>query len=269
MTDTCEPTRSTPDGHEVRRIPYGSAPEQFADLWSPAADGSAFPVVVLVHGGFWRNRYDLTLMEPLAADLSGRGFAVWNIEYRRIGDPGGGWPGTAADVAAAVDRLAALGEELDLGRLGIVGHSAGGHLALWAAGRGALRDGATGARHAVTPIVAIGQGAVVDLPGAAAAPLGYGAVLELLGGTRTEVPDRYSAARPRLDAGPTMMSVVGTADDIVPPRYSTDPDRPGAVETVEIDGADHFDLIDPTHDAWHAVVDALTNAFASGARNRE
>lgn len=257
------------------RIEYGVAPEQFGVLRLPdrhddgGDDGGddrdddrndhLAPVVVLVHGGFWRNAYDLTLMDPLAADLVGRGFAVWNIEYRRVGDDGGGWSGTLSDVAAATDHLAvaAAHHPIDLARVAVVGHSAGGHLALWVAGRAGLPAGSPGASPVVTPTVAVGQGAVVDLLGAAAEPLGNGAVMELLGGTPDQVPDRYEAARPRLDAGPRMVSVVGTDDDIVPPRYSIDPSRPGAIEVVEIDGADHFDLIDPTHAAWSAVIRAL------------
>jgi acetyl esterase/lipase len=244
-------------------ISYGSAPEQFGVLHLPDRAAGPVPVVVLIHGGFWRNPYDLTLMDPLAADLVDRGFAVWNIEYRRLGDAGGGWPGTLTDVADAIDELAVIADDraidqpINLGRVAIVGHSAGGHLALWAAGRAALPPGAPGASPVVVPIVAVGQGAVVDLLGAAAKPLGNGAVIELLGGTPAEVPDRYEVARPRLDAGPRMVSVVGTNDTIVPPQYSVDPARPEAVDVVEIDGADHFDLIDPTHEAWAAVVREL------------
>lgn len=238
---------------------YGDTPEQFGVLHLPRPDDSPAGTVVLVHGGFWRNPYDLTLMDPLAADLVERGYAVWNIEYRRIGDDGGGWPGTLTDVAAAVDELSVLAAEhgIDSDRVAIVGHSAGGHLALWAAGRSALPDGVPGANPGVVPTVAVGQGAVVDLLGAAAAPLGRGAVMELLGGTPTEVPERYEAARPRLDAGPTMFSVVGTNDDVVPPPYSVAPDRPETIDVIEIDGAGHMDLIEPTHPAWAAVVRVL------------
>ena len=114
----------------------------------------------------------------------------------------------------------------------------------------------------VTPVVAVGQGAVVDLLGAAAAPLGNGAVMELLGGAPDEVPERYAAARPRLDAGPAMVSVVGVRDTVVPPRYSVDPMLPGAVVVIEVDGAGHMDLIEPSHPAWAAVVEVITGSLS-------
>lgn len=255
---------STPTDSPIT-IAYGTAPEQFGVLHLPdgddddSDDGALASTVVLVHGGFWRNPYDLTLMDPLAADLVERGFAVWNIEYRRLGDDGGGWPGTLLDVAAAVDQLVEIATDhpIDLEGVAIVGHSAGGHLALWAGGRAGLPAGAPGATPLVTPTTAIGQGAVVDLLGAAAKPLGNGAVMELLGGAPDEVPERYEAARPRLDAGPRMVSVVGTNDDVVPPPYSVDPTRPDELEVVEIDGAGHMDLIDPANSAWAAVIATL------------
>jgi acetyl esterase/lipase len=243
------------------RIPYGDDPLQFGELYLPggavAPDGR--PVVVLIHGGFWRNRYGLDLMAPLADDLTAHGYAAWNIEYRRVGDEGGGWPGTLVDVAAAVDHLALIAPEhgLDLGRVAIVGHSAGGHLALWSAGRAAIPVGSPGAGPAVVPVIAIGQGPVVGLATAAAAGLGGGAVLELLGGPPEAYPDRYAVATPSLSAGPEMVAVVGSADDIVPPAFSVDEAQPDTVEVVTIDGADHFDLIDPTRAAWTAVLERL------------
>ena len=263
-TTTSPPaTMTTVDSAGTVRIPYGDAPEQFADLSLPDGDAAA-PVVVLIHGGFWRNQYDLTLMEPLADDLVDRGYAVWNLEYRRIGDDGGTWPGTLDDVAAGIDALAdaARDHPLDLDRVAFVGHSAGGHLALWAAGRAALPDDAPASAPDVTPVVAIGQGAVVDLVGGAEDGLGGGAVVDLVGGTPTEYPDRYAWATPALGAGPEMVSIVGSADTNVPPPYSLDPNQPDGVETIEIEGADHFDLIDPSSSAWRAVVDRLNTSIS-------
>jgi len=239
------------------RLPHGRAPQQFGDLWLPAAGTRPFPVVVLIHGGFWRNRYALDLMDPLAADLAARGFAAWNIEYRRVGDPGGGWHGTFDDVATAVDRVAGLADEhgLDADDVALVGHSAGGHLALWAAGR---------AQAAVRPWIAIGQGPVVDLRACADARLSDGAAIGFLGGTPEQVPERYRDATPNLSAGPRTVAVVGSADVNVPPAFSDDPAQPGAIEVVGIDGADHFDLIDPAHAAWAAVVELLRSRRRAG-----
>lgn len=266
MTEASE--ASEPAEPTTIRIPYGDAPQQFGDLSVPGT-GIA-PLVVLVHGGFWRNPFDLSLMEPLAADLVERGYAVWNLEYRRLGDDGGGWPGTLADVAAGIDALAASAAEhnVDLDAIAFVGHSAGGHLALWAAGRAQLPTDAPGANPVVTPAIAIGQGAVVDLIGGDAGGLGRGAVAELLGGAPAEVADRYDWATPRLTAGPSIVSVVGLLDDIVPAAFSVDPAQPGTVELVEIEGADHFDLIDPGHAAWDAVVERL-DASVGSSINRE
>ena len=125
---------------------YGSDPAQFGELWLP--DGGQLGTVVVLHGGFWQAAYDLSLGRPLAADLAARGYAAWNLEYRRVGG-GGGWPATFEDVAAGIDLLAAL--PVETSRVVAVGHSAGGHLGVWAAGRAGLPDGAPGARSRASP----------------------------------------------------------------------------------------------------------------------
>jgi acetyl esterase/lipase len=241
---------STPTSRPAR-IAYGEAPEQFGDLYLPDMPNGAgtIPVVVLIHGGFWRAQYGLDLMVPLAEDLVSRGYAVWNIEYRRVGQEGGGYPGTLDDVGAAIDELTQIAGDhrIDLDRVGIVGHSAGGHLALWSSGAGLD----------VVPVVGVGQGAVVDLTLGGSRGLGGGAVVDFLGGSPAEVPDRYAEATPNLTAGPRMVSVVGSDDDIVPAEYSVLADQPGAIELVPVVGADHFDLIDAGGEAWAAVVAVL------------
>src|SRR5579864_9250719 len=126
------------------RIVYGPAKPQFGELYlPPARPREALPVVILIHGGYWRARYDLTLMNDLARDLAARGYAAWNIEYRRIGNPGGGWPGTFLDVARATDYLHIIEStyDLDLERVVPIGHSAGGHLAVWLAARPRISAG--------------------------------------------------------------------------------------------------------------------------------
>jgi acetyl esterase/lipase len=243
-------------------IRYGSDPSQFGVLYLPesAAGGHAPPpVVVLIHGGFWRAEYGLDLMVPLAEDLARRGDAVWNIEYRRVGQPGGGWPGTLEDAAAAIDELTVIAKShpVDLARVAIVGHSAGGQLALWAAGRSALPAGAPGAAPRVVPRVAIGEGPVAALTAADRAGLGGGAVTDLLGGSASEFPERYAIATPSTATTARLMVVRGTRDDVVPAEFTLPPD-PERVEIVDVAGADHFDLIDPASAAWAVVVAELT-----------
>jgi acetyl esterase/lipase len=254
----------------TRTFRYGSAAAQVADLYLPARPGT-HPVVVLVHGGFWRAGYGRDLMEPLARDLTARGYAAWNIEYRRLGEPGGGWPGTLADAAAAVDALAAAADQqagsghvLGLDRVVAVGHSAGGHLALWLAARPGLPATAPGAGPRVPVGAAVSLAGVADLHGANAARLGAGAAAALLGGDPREVPDRYALASPRarLPLGVPQLLLHGDADDRVPVEQSRDHARDAAAagdaaELVEFPGLGHFELIDPAHPSWAAVLDRL------------
>src|SRR3712207_1069833 len=143
------------------RVPYGDDPAQWADLYR--AEGASRGVVVVIHGGFWRARYDATLGVPLAVDLAARGWTAWNLEYRRVGTDtggGGGWPATCDDIAAGIDRLADV-PDLDLsGPVVTLGHSAGGHLATWAASR-SRSDRWRPVRVAVTAVVS--QAGVLDL----------------------------------------------------------------------------------------------------------
>jgi acetyl esterase/lipase len=216
---------------------------------------------VLIHGGYWRSRYDLRLQDGLAADLAGRGFAVWNLEYRRLGwRSRGGWPASFEDVAAGIDRLGRLDAPLDLARVVGIGHSAGGQLALWAAARPGLPAGAPGAEPSVRLSGAVAQAGVVDLREAARLNLSRGAAASLLGGTPIKRPARYDLASPieRLPIGVPQLLVHGDADDSVPlelsRRYAAraaegrDP-----CELVELPGCDHFEHLDPTSHAWEPV----------------
>jgi acetyl esterase/lipase len=241
-----------------QRIRYGDGEWQFGDLWLPPDSPAA--IVVLVHGGFWRKIYGLDLMDPLAADLVGRGVAAWNIEYRRVGHDGGGWPGTLTDVAAAVDLLRTIGSDhrLDVDAVSVVGHSAGGHLALWLASRSLLPPGAQGSDPFVTPVRAVGLGPVADLAAAERDGVGNGAVGDFLGGGPADVPDRYALATPGIAGGVNVTIVRGSADDVVPAAYTLPPGTdPGSVTIVDIAGDDHFDLIDPTSRSWAAALSAL------------
>lgn len=242
----------------ARRIAYGDHPDQVGDLHLPAGEGNR-PVVILIHGGFWRLPWDRTLMTPLARDLAARGFAAWNVEYRRVGQEGGGWPGTLEDVAAAADAVAGL-DGLDASRVVTVGHSAGGHLALWLAARHRIAVGQPGAGPRVRPSAAVSQAGIADLVRGAAAGLGDGACVALLGGTPCEVPERYAAASPAamLPLGIPQLLVHGALDVDVPPAQSrayAEVARAAGdtAELVELPGASHLDLIDPGRAGWAAV----------------
>ena len=240
-------------------VPYGREASQVANLHLPAGEGP-FPVVVLLHGGFWRAGWDRTLMTPLARDLAERGVAAWNVEYRRVGEAGGGWPGTFLDVAAAVDHLPSI-EALDLERVVACGHSAGGHLALWLAARTRLPAGAPGAAPKVRVRAAVAQAAVADLRGGWESGFGREQMSALLGGGPADVPERYRAADPTSLApfGLPQLLVHGALDDVVPLEQSRSFARATGsdAELVEFADADHFDVIDPRHPAWLAVVERL------------
>jgi len=247
---------------EALRFTYGHTRGQYAVLELPPGDGP-FGVVVLLHGGFWRLGFNRTLMNPLAHDLLGRGFAVWNIEYRRLGigwGGGGGWPQTFEDVAAAIDLLAELDAPLDLRRVFTVGHSAGGQLALWAAARAGLPEGAPGAPPRVLPAGVVGQAAVCDLRAAHAARAGNGVVRRLMGGSPKRVPERYDLASPaaRLPLGVPVLLVQGERDKVIKPSQATDYAAAARAVGDEVTvivrpGEGHFEHLDATEGAWGDV----------------
>lgn len=243
------------------RVAYGSAPEQFGELRIPPGPGP-HPVVVLIHGGCWRAEYDITHIAPLATALANDGWAVWAIEYRRVGSPGGGWPGTFDDVRDAVAHLRPLATRhpLDLGRAVVAGHSAGGHLALWIGAQD------PGVARGVVSIAGI-----TDLA-AYASPEGCGsAVVPLLGGSASEVPERYASAsptttRPRVP----VCAIVGTADTIVPRSQAEALARAvGPRVTMRVvEGAGHFDLIAPDGQAWAVLRDSLRALLPAQAQGQ-
>jgi acetyl esterase/lipase len=242
---------------------YGSDPAQFGELWLP--EGPAAGTVVVIHGGFWRARYDLSLGRPLAADLAARGYAAWNLEYRRA-LAGGGWPATFKDVAAGIDLLAAL--PVDTSRIVAVGHSAGGHLAVWAAGRARLPPGTPGANPAVAVSGVVSQAGVLALADCAREHVGGTAALDLMGGGPDELPEQYRLADP-VAAVPIAASVVclhSRADADVPYSYSeryvaAATAAGGRASLIELSG-DHFTPIDPASADWAAAIAALPALFA-------
>jgi acetyl esterase/lipase len=199
-------------------------------------------------------------MAAVADDLVSRGLAVWNLEYRRLGTPGAGWPATMDDVAAGIDHLAQLaadGIDLDLDQVSVVGHSAGGQLALWVAARN-RSQGAQSPR--VRVLAAIGLAPVADLARAHELKVGGGVVAELLGGTPSQYPERYQAASPMaiLPLGVRQLILHGTADDVVPidlsRRYASAARAVGdSVELIELSGTGHMEYLDPSGEAHAAL----------------
>jgi acetyl esterase/lipase len=242
---------------------YGEGAAQEGDLDLPP--GPRPPVVCLLHGGFWRMPYGRDQLAPLAEALVRRGFATWNLGYRRLGAPGGGWPGTLQDVAAGIDHLAALAERtpLDLARVFVVGHSAGGHLALWAAAR-TRSDASVFAAPRVRPRAAAGLAPIADLAAAFRLGCGGSAVAALLGGSPTSHPERYRAASPLelLPLGLPQLVVHGLDDDAVPAVHSRAYARAARaagdpIELVELRGAGHMDLVDPAGPAVEPLCEWL------------
>lgn len=241
-----------------RSIRYGPSAHQEADLHLPASPRPA--VVCLLHGGFWRMPYGRDQLDAVAGDLVSRGFAVWNLEYRRLGSPGAEWPAILEDVAAGIDHLALLSGEdvdLDLDRIAAVGHSAGGHLALWAGGRHRSSI-APAPRVRVRAAVALAP--IADLALAYERRVGGEVVAELLGGTPREFPERCRAGSPieMLPLGVRQLILHGTADDAVPialsRRYARAAAAAGdAVELIELPGTGHMEFLDPASHP-HAIL---------------
>jgi acetyl esterase/lipase len=232
---------------------YGDKRSQYGELFLPDGGADPHPVAVVLHGGFWRAQYGRKLMRPLCEDLKARGWAAWNLEYRRLGRlSGGGWPTTFEDVAAGIDHLAEVPAPLDLARVVTIGHSAGGHLAAWAATR-------RQARVAVTGVVA--QAGVLDLERAWEWRLSKGVVRRLLGGTPEQRPERYAAASPaaRLPLAVPALLTHGRRDDIVPVAMSEEFHREagGDCELVVDPAAGHFEHLEPSGPLWEAVVEWL------------
>jgi acetyl esterase/lipase len=253
-------------------VRYGPGPDQFLELTLPPGEEPA-PVAVVLHGGFWRAAHGVELARPLAADLAAAGFAAVAVEYRRVG-AGGGWPETLLDVAAALDLLPDLpgAGRLDLGDLTVVGHSAGGHLAAWAAGRARLPQGAPGAGPRVAVTAAVLQAGVLDLGAAAGQDLGAGAVRQFLGAAPGDEPERWASADPvrLLPTGAAVLCVHGAGDDVVPvqqsERYAAAATAAGDAVEVRVVPGDHMVLIDPAGDAWTAVRDWLGDRRTSAVK---
>jgi len=258
MPVTYDAVLALPSRAPDRELAYGDAPSQRVLVWH--AEGSPrgrAPVVVLLHGGCWLAQYGVEHVRPLATALAAAGYAVWAPEYRRVGEAGGGWPGTFDDVRSAIDLLRETDDSgLDTSRTVLVGHSAGGHLALWA--------GATGAGAPLVPRGVIGLAAITDL--AAYYTAGGGgceqSVPQLLGGTPDQLPERYSQVSPVALPSPVPVVLLqGTADPIVPPSQAS---ALTSAEVRAIAGAEHFDMIHPGTAVFPVLVQELRRLLGDG-----
>jgi acetyl esterase/lipase len=261
-----------PAPEDARRITYGADdPNQFGELRLPEGVGP-WPLAICLHGGFWRARYDLVHLGHLCAALTAAGIATWNVEYRRVGHAGGGWPETFLDVGRGTDYARELARDypLELTRVITVGHSAGGHLALWVAGRRRIPAGSEITSDA--PIAlrgAVSLAGVVDLARAHALGLSADATGDLLGGSPEAVPERYAAASPAalLPLGVPQLLVHGTVDDSVPFALSE-----GYLEAaraagdgatlLSLPGTGHFEVVDPLSAVWPAILAAIEGLVA-------
>jgi acetyl esterase/lipase len=248
-------------------VPYGTLPEQVVDLRLPPEHPAArAPLIVLVHGGFWTPAFDRSHLGPMAQALAAAGYVVAVPEYRRAGTADEGWAGTFNDIAAALDRVARIAEPhgADTSQVTWAGHSAGGHLVLWAAARPGLPAGSPwrGPCRA-THVVSLAGCSSLRL--CAEWNLGAGAARNLMGGMPGEVPERYAVADPAVLPPPSVpvTLVHGTEDDRVPPGMSQ-AFKSGRL--IEIPGAGHFDLIDPQSPAWPRVLSVLAGTGRQDGR---
>ncbi len=243
------------------RVAYGADVNQFVDLRLPKKKGP-HALAIVIHGGYWRAKYDLGYAGHLCAALMAKGMATANVEYRRVGNAGGGWPGTFADVRAAYQWLTqgsiqnTRQYEFDARKVAVIGHSAGGQLGLCLAAH----------ENGIKSVISLAG--VVDLQRAFALHLSNDAVVEFLGGTPAEVADHYREADPmKLRIGARQWLVHGSVDDTVPPTFSRDyvSAKQKTKEDaclLEIAGAGHFELVDPRSRAWKEVERVVMTAVS-------
>ncbi|MCP4901030.1 MAG: alpha/beta hydrolase [bacterium] len=249
------------------RLSYGDDPFQFGELRLPAGEGP-FPVVVVVHGGCWLSDFDTSHIRPFAAALSEAGYATWTPEYRRVGNDGGGWPNTFLDLAKAADLLLRIADNhrLDLDRVVALGHSAGGHLALWLAARHRLPS--THPLHFVEQPIGItgvvSLAGIPDLRQATELEVCGDAAPRLLGISSPELEARFDLGSPAtyLPLGVPQFVLNGNCDPIVPVTVAegyadTAASSGDSVNLVVVPRVGHFELVSPESTAWPAVLAAV------------
>ena len=258
------------------RIPYGPGPLQFGNLRLPRGKAGPHPVVLFIHGGCWLSQYDIAHAAPFEQALADSGFAVWSFEYRRVGNEGGGWPGTFTDIAQGADFLRELAPRyaLDLSRVIASGHSAGGEFALWLAGRKKIPRASP--LYTADPLVVhgvLGLAPAPDLEGLHASGVCGNVINRLMGGSPAEQPDRYAAASPMqlVPIAVPQVMVIGAQDRMWAPIGRSYLARALAagdstVQAVEAPESGHFDLLAPTTSTWPIVFTALKQLVARIAK---
>lgn len=249
------------------RLSYGEGPHRYGELTLPPGPGP-FPVAVVLHGGCWTTIADLHYMEGVASWLVGRGWATWNLEFERLAEDGGPdeavWPGLLTDVGAGVDHLRTLAttRPIDLARVVTIGHSSGGHLALWTAGRPRIAHDQLRAPGAIPVRGVVSLAGIPDLLDfhALEERACGDAVVRLLGGRPDRVPGRLRAASPAemLPLGVAQLLVTGARDPDVPPeyvdRYAVRARAVGDDAThVTVPGAGHFEVVAPWAPQWEEI----------------
>ncbi len=267
-------SRITVTTHRYLTVPGVEGDTLSGYLFRPATSGTATsrPTVVLIHGGGWLRGATAEYVRPAAEALANRGFVVWSLNYRRVGD-GGGWPTTFTDLAAGVDHLVTLrstAPEIDLARVTVVGHSAGGQLAAWTAGRGTLPAGAPGAAPAVRPHAAVSLAGVLDMRMSLTK---NDHVLRVMGGTPEQYPDRYRLVDPleRMDPRIPVVAITGTDDTVVPPREAAEyvealRRKGGSSALIEIPQTGHGEVIDVRNPWWPMIESAIATVAEHGPR---
>jgi len=253
-------TYSTPDA----RIPYGEGPLQFADLRLPDGPGP-FPVMILIHGGCWLSEFDIHHIGKLADAFTRNGIATWTVEYRRVGDAGGGWPGTFQDIAQSANKMLSVADKysLDTSRVIAAGHSAGGQLALWLAASPQFHDNALFSSARVVKLIGVlGLAPAPDLANLSQTGVCENVVDKLMGGSPTEFPERYALGSPieLVPIGVPQLLVIGAYDDNWGPvgrRYFAAAEAANdQVRLIEATQSGHFEMIDPDSSTWPLVLDA-------------
>ena len=243
-----------------QRLSYGADANQFVDVRLPAGKGP-HPIVFFIHGGYWRAKYDLTYAGHLCHALKAAGIATWNVEYRRVGNPGGGWPGTFEDIRHAFRALQERERgTFDLNRLCVAGHSAGGQLALCLAAF----------EKSVNRVFSLAG--VLDLRRGWDLHLSNDAVAQFLGGSPSDVPDHYREASPAEQHIPhaTQKLIHGTVDDSVPyeisQSYAERKKKAGeSVELITMAKIGHFEIVDPQSSVWPRVEEVFRGLTRAGA----